>query len=56
MPKAKSAKNCYYCEAEDRIRMSFMLCSLCHRHFCSAHCVPDTDQCSKWLEPSEETE
>ena len=36
MPKARTAKNCYYCEAEDRIKMTFMLCGLCHRHFCSA--------------------
>jgi hypothetical protein len=41
MPKARTAKNCYYCEAEDRIKMTFMLCGLCHRHFCSAHGVPD---------------
>ncbi|HMU29815.1 MAG: hypothetical protein KF854_09980 [Nitrospira sp.] len=56
MPKARSAKNCYYCEAEDRIKMTFMLCGLCHRHFCSAHGVPDLEQCTKCLEASEETE
>jgi hypothetical protein len=53
MPKARTAKNCYCCEAEDRIKMSFMLCGLCHRHFCSAH---DLEQCTKCLEASEETE
>jgi hypothetical protein len=56
MPKARTAKNCYCCEAEDRIKMSFMLCGLCHRHFCSAHGVPDLEQCTKCLEASEETE
>ena len=56
MPKARTAKNCYYCEAEDRIKMTFLLCGLCHRHFCSAHGVPDLEQCTKCLEASEETE
>lgn len=56
MPKARTAKNCYYCEADDRIKMTFMLCGLCHRHFCSAHGVPDLEQCTKCLEASEETE
>ncbi|GMV48583.1 MAG: hypothetical protein NBKEAIPA_03407 [Nitrospirae bacterium] len=56
MPKAKSAKNCYYCEAEDRIRMTYMFCSLCRRHFCSSHGVPDLEQCNRCLEAGEETD
>ncbi len=56
MPKARSAKNCYVCESLDRIRMTFMLCSLCGRHFCSEHGDSDMEQCSKCLEGGEETE
>ena len=44
MPKARTAKNCYYCEAEDRIKMTFMLCGLCHRHFCSAQSSQDAEK------------
>jgi hypothetical protein len=54
MPKAKSAKNCYVCEANDRVRMTYMVCSRCQRHFCSEHGVPYMEQCSNCLEAGEE--
>jgi hypothetical protein len=56
MPKAQTAKMCHVCEGEDRVKMTFMVCAVCHRHFCSNHGVPDLDQCSTCLEAREETE
>jgi hypothetical protein len=56
MPKAKTAKNCYACEADDRVRMTYMVCSRCQRHFCSEHGVPYMEQCSACLEAGEETD
>lgn len=56
MPKAKTAKVCYGCDADNRVRMTFMVCSVCHRPFCSTHGVPDLDQCSLCLEAREETD
>ncbi len=56
MPKARSAGQCYRCEAEDRVRMTFMTCSRCRRFFCSEHGTSELDQCELCIEGSEETE
>ena len=56
MPKARTAKIVTVAKADDRIKMTYMVCALCHRPFCSAHGVPDLEQCTKCLEASEETE
>jgi hypothetical protein len=54
VPKAKREKNCYHCEGADLIRMSFVMCSHCHRHFCRKHGVAGLDQCFSCLEAGEE--
>ena len=56
MPKARSAKNCYQCEAGDRVRMTFMTCNRCLRYFCSEHGTSQLDQCEVCIESAEETE
>ena len=56
MPKARSAGQCDRCEAEDRVRMTFMTCNRCHRYFCSEHGTPELDQCEACIEGGEETE
>src|SRR3712207_8949855 len=33
MPKSRTARQCYLCDGEDRIRMSFLCCNRCQRHF-----------------------
>lgn len=55
MPKAKREKNCYVCEGQDGIRMSFMTCVQCTRHYCSQHGDPKLDECTPCLERGEET-
>ena len=55
MPKAKKEQNCYICEEGDDIRMSFMVCANCHRHFCSRHGDHKLDECTACLEGGEET-
>jgi len=54
MPKARKEKNCYLCEKEDRVRMTFMVCSTCSRHFCSRHGDPKLDECTTCLDGGEE--
>jgi len=54
MPKAKKEKNCYVCEEAGWVRMSFMTCSKCSRHFCSRHGDPQMDECTECLEGEEE--
>jgi hypothetical protein len=54
MPKAKREKNCYVCEKADLIRMSFMVCSKCARHYCSRHGDPKMEECTPCLESGEE--
>jgi hypothetical protein len=56
MPKARSAKNCYQCEARDRVRMTYMTCNRCLRYFCSEHGTSQLDQCEVCIEGAEETE
>lgn len=56
VPKAKSAKNCYVCEENDRVRMTFMICGRCNRPFCSEHGTPHMEQCTNCLEAAEETD
>ncbi len=55
MPKAKREKNCYVCEEAGGIRMSFMVCAQCSRHFCSQHGEPNLDKCTACLDGGEET-
>jgi hypothetical protein len=55
MPKAKREKNCYVCEEEGWVRMSFMTCCTCSRHYCSKHGDPKMDECTACLESGEET-
>ena len=55
MPKAKREKNCYTCEDLGMVRMSFMVCSQCSRHFCSRHGEPKMDECHTCIESGEET-
>jgi hypothetical protein len=54
MPKAKKEKNCYVCEEAGWVRMSFMTCSKCSRHFCSRHGDLQMDECTECLEDGEE--
>ena len=54
MPKAKREQNCYVCEADGWIRMSFMICGQCARHYCSQHGNPNMDECTDCLEEGEE--
>jgi hypothetical protein len=54
MPKAKREKNCYVCEKADLIRMSFMVCAQCSRHFCSRHGDLKMDECTNCLDGGEE--
>lgn len=56
MPKARSAGQCDRCEAEDRVRMTFMTCNRCRRYFCSEHGTAELDQCEVCIEGGEETE
>ena len=56
MPKAKRAKHCYFCESQDRVRFTFMMCSRCQRPFCSEHGVPHMDQCTICIEAAEEVD
>jgi hypothetical protein len=56
MPKARSAGQCAQCEADDRVRMTFMTCSRCRRYFCSEHGTSQLDQCEACIEGGEETE
>jgi hypothetical protein len=56
MPKAKHPKNCYRCEAMDRVRRTFMTCQSCGRYFCSEHGSVDLDQCENCLEAGEEVD
>ena len=55
MPKAKREKNCHVCEETDEIRMSFMVCGKCSRHFCSRHGDLELDECTACLDGGEET-
>ena len=55
MPKAKRQQNCYICEEAGDIRMSFMVCAKCDRHFCSHHGDHKLDECTTCLEGGEET-
>jgi len=55
MPKAKREKNCYVCEEDGGIRMSFMVCAQCSRHYCSNHGEPKLDECTNCLDGAEET-
>ncbi len=55
MPKAKREKNCYVCEEAGEIRMSFMVCAKCSRHYCNNHGEPKMDECTPCLDGSEET-
>ncbi|MCH8040168.1 MAG: hypothetical protein IH977_07465 [Nitrospinae bacterium] len=55
MPKAKREKNCYRCEEAGGIRMSFMVCAQCSRHYCSRHGDPQLEECTTCLESGEET-
>jgi len=54
MPKAKREQNCYVCEKGGWIRMSFMTCAQCARHFCSRHGDYKMDACTACLEDGEE--
>ncbi|GJL50035.1 hypothetical protein [Candidatus Nitrospira salsa] len=54
MPKAKREKNCYVCGDAGFVRMSFMVCALCSRHFCSRHGEPKMDECTLCLDGAEE--
>ncbi len=56
MPKARSAGQCAQCEADDRVRMTFMTCSRCRRYFCSEHGTSQLDQCEACIEGGEETD
>lgn len=55
MPKGKREKNCFVCEDDGGIRMSFMLCAQCSRPFCSNHGDSKLDECTPCLEGGEET-
>lgn len=55
MSKAKREKNCYVCEQAHMIRMSFMVCTQCSRHYCSRHGDPQLNECTNCLERGEET-
>ncbi len=50
MPKARSAGQCYRCEAGDRMRMIFMACNRCHRYFRSEYGISELDQCDIFIE------
>ena len=54
MPKAKREKNCYVCEEGGLVRMSFMTCAKCSRHYCSRHGDPKMDECNACLDAGEE--
>ena len=56
MPKAKRAKHCYFCESQDRVRFTFMMCNRCQRAFCGEHGVPHMDQCTSCIEAAEEVD
>ena len=55
MPKAKREKNCHVCEEAGGIRLSFMVCAQCSRHFCSDHGDSQLEECSDCLDSGEET-
>ena len=55
MPKAKREKNCYVCEESDMIRLSFMICARCSKHFCSRHGEQKMDECHPCIDDGEET-
>lgn len=54
MPKAKREKNCYVCEEDGLVRLTFMTCGKCARHFCSRHGEPKMDECTACLDDAEE--
>ena len=54
MPKARQEKNCYVCEEAGWVRMSYMTCGKCSRHYCSQHGDPQMDECTECLEGGEE--
>ena len=54
MPKAKREKNCFVCGEDGWVRMSFMTCGQCSRHYCSKHGDPKMDECTACLEDGEE--
>jgi hypothetical protein len=54
MPKAKREKNCYVCGEAGWVRMSFMTCCKCSRHYCNQHGDPKMDECTECLEGGEE--
>ena len=54
MPKAKREKNCYVRGKAGWVRMTFMTCGKCSRHFCSRHGDPKMDECTECLEGGEE--
>ena len=54
MPKARREKICYLCEKADLLRTTFMVCSSCHRHFCSRHGDPKLEECITCLDSGEE--
>jgi ribosomal protein S14 len=54
MPKAKREKNCSMCGDDGLVRMSFMVCDQCSRHFCSRHGDSKMDECTPCLDGGEE--
>ena len=56
MPKARTAKIVTVAGSRRSNQDDLYGLRLCHRPFCSAHGVPDLEQCTKCLEASEETE
>jgi len=54
MPKAKREKNCYVCEEDGWVCLTFMTCRTCARHFCSRHGELKMDECTACLDDAEE--
>ena len=55
MPKAKREKNCEVCGDANVVRMSFMVCAQCSKHYCSSHGDPKLEECNACLDGGEET-
>ncbi len=56
MPRARTAKQCYVCESNDRVRTTFLTCMRCQQYFCTEHGSPEFDRCYTCLENEEEVD
>ena len=56
MPRARTAKQCSACDADDRVRTTFLTCARCQRYFCTEHGSHEFDRCFICLEDEEQTD